>query len=108
MKLRPSAERLAINAIVEVLAVSAAITQAEETLIEAATSSGCKHAVSFAGLLGDDVDHRVDRVRSPDGSSGSTNHFDTLNILKQRILDFPVHSGKQGSVNTAPVYEDQH
>src|SRR5882724_7862197 len=50
-----------------------------------------------------DGDDRVDRVRSPDSSAGSANNFNSLDILKQRVLHFPIHAGKQRSVNAASV-----
>ena len=82
MKLRTSAEGLAVNAIVEALSVSAAVAEAEETLIETSASRSCKHAVSLAGFSGDDINHRIDRVRSPDRSTRSANNFNSLNIFK--------------------------
>src|SRR5438445_497123 len=105
MKLRAPAEGLAVHPIVEVPAVSGAVAEAEETLLEAPTSHGGKHTVSILSFLGNDIDDRVDRVRSPDGPARPANHLDSLHILQQRVLDLPVHSGKQRGVHAASVNE---
>ena len=65
-------------------------------------------AMRLARTPGDDVDHAVDGVRSPQGAAGAADDFDAVDVLEQHVLDFPVGAGEQRRVDAPTVDEDQH
>src|SRR4029077_3140376 len=73
MEFMTSCEGLAIHAVVEILSVSGSVSEAAEALIEVAASSGHKSSMSVLGALGDDIDHAVHGVCSPDRAPGAAN-----------------------------------
>jgi hypothetical protein len=58
-------------------------------------------------VLGNDVDNAVDSVRAPNGASRTANHFDSINVLKQRVLNPPINAGKARGISTAAIDEHQ-
>src|ERR1700688_3124293 len=61
----------AVNAIVEILPHTAAVTDAPRPLVHISAPKGEQGAVGVLCALRDDVDHTVDRVRSPDRAARS-------------------------------------
>ena len=55
----------------------------------AAGNARDQRSLRFTCFLGDDADHAVDRVGSPQGSARTPNHLDTIDILQNVILHVP-------------------
>src|SRR5438876_12737 len=92
----------------EVLANGAAVTETACTLICVAAPHGSERSARIFGIPGDNVDDAVNGVRSPDGAPWAAYDFNPLHIFEENILEFPVHSGIERSVHTAPVDQHQH
>src|SRR6266852_4137053 len=86
MKRGASVESFSIHTIIKVRAVSAPIAEIEEALF-ISTAGGDQPTAGVLRFLGDDIDHAVDGVRSPDGCARTTDDFDPVHILHQRILN---------------------
>src|SRR5882762_4060121 len=84
------------------------ITSIRSILIDISSANGREHPMGVFRTLRDDIDHRVDGVCSPDGSAGSANHFDPIDIREQCVLHLPINSCKQRRVNGSTVEEYQH
>ena len=64
------------------------------------------NAARFAGLLGDDVDDTVHRVRAPHRATGAADDFNAIDIFEEHILDVPEHAGEERRVHAAAI--DEH
>jgi len=51
--------------------------------------------MSVFRVPGNDVDDAVHCIRAPDRAAGTANYFDSINILKQCVLDLPIDAGKK-------------
>src|SRR5262249_44836073 len=105
MKFWTTREALRVNAIVE-LVFAGTVANIEEALLNIAAAAARHPPMGHAGALGDDVDHAIDGVRSPDCSSGPANYLNTIDVGEDGILHLPVSPGEQGGVNGATVDED--
>src|SRR5579859_7877187 len=65
-------------------------------------------ALGGFGALGDNVDHAVPGVRPPDGTPGTADHFDALDILERNVKLVPVDPRTCGRVYAAAVDQHQH
>src|ERR1051326_5889013 len=92
MELGTSREGFAIHTVVKVRAVSGSIPEIEETLL-VSPAGGNQPTVGVSRVLGNDIDHAVDGVRSPDRSARTTDDLDPLHILHQRVLHLPINAG---------------
>ena len=101
-------EALAVHAIGDVLAVAAAIAEIRKTLLLVPATRRRQDALRVSGILGDDVDDAVDRVRPPDCAARPADHLDAVDVIHDRVLHFPVRAGQERGVNGAPVDEHQH
>ena len=88
-------EAFGVDAVIEVLAVAAAVAEVDEALLLVAAAGGTSVPVGLLRGLGDDVDDAVDGVRSPDGAAGSADDFDAIDVFEQGVLHFPVGAGEQ-------------
>jgi len=55
----------------------------------------------------DDVDHPVDRVRSPEASARAPDDLDPFNVLEDEVLGVPVDPGERRGVHGAAVDQDE-
>src|SRR5260370_2138761 len=104
MKLRASGETLPVYAVVKTLAVASTVLEIEKALIDISSARGYQRSVGFLSSFGDDIDYRVDGIRSPDGTAGASDDFDPVDILKQSVLHFPIHPCDHSRVPTPPIH----
>ena len=64
--------------------------------------------MSVLRALGDDIDDAVYRVCAPDRAAGSANYLNSLDILQQDVLEFPINAREQRGVNAPAVNQHQH
>ncbi len=86
----------------------AAVAQGGKALLLGAGTGLDQCALGIFGVLGNDVDHAVDRIGPPQGATGTAHHLDALDIVKQSILHVPVDSGKWRRIDTAAVDQNLH
>jgi Group II intron, maturase-specific domain len=103
MELGTTSKTHAVNAIVEPPTVPAPVTEAAVTLLNIAASQGHHRPVGILGALGDDVNHSIDGVRSPNGAARPTNHLNALNVLQRSGLNLPINTRKKRRVNAPSV-----
>src|SRR5579872_6529592 len=92
MELRTSCESFAINAIIKVRTVSASMPEIEEALL-VSTAGGDELTVGVFRALGNNIDHAINGVRSPDRCARTSDDFYPVYILHQRVLNFPINAG---------------
>ncbi len=63
-------------------------------------------ALNVEGRAGDDVDHAIDCVGTPDRRPRPADHLDAGHVLQGQPQRFPHHTGKQRRIDAAPI--DQH
>src|SRR6266852_4203747 len=73
MELGATCEGFAINTVVKIGAISGSIPEIEEALL-VSTAGGNQLTEGFFRALGDDIDHAIDGVRSPDGRARTANN----------------------------------
>ena len=83
-----------------------AVAQPNDGVLRIA-SGHADQALGIPGRFSDDIDDTVDRIRAPQASSWSSDDFNTLDVFKQQILDFPVHAGEGWSVDRPSVHQHQ-
>src|SRR5258706_2829678 len=54
----------------------------------------------------DDVDDAVDRVRAPERATRARDDLYPVDVLEQRVLHIPEHTGVQRGIDAAPL--DEH
>src|SRR5205807_1718804 len=81
MKLRASGETLPVYTVVKTLAVASTVPRIEKALIDISSAGGCQRSMGLLSSFGDDIDYRVDGIRSPDGTAGASDDFDPVDIL---------------------------
>ena len=64
------------------------------------------YALLILGVLRDDIDDAVDRIGAPHRPAGATHDFNTFNILEDKVVHIPEHTGKHGGVNRATIHHD--
>ena len=99
------ASQLGVNAVVGVFTGRCAVAHRQLSLF-VADPADQQLAVGFVGAAGDDVDHAVDRVGTPQGAARAANDFDAVDVFEQGVLHIPEHAAVQGGVDAAAV--DQH
>ncbi len=72
-----------------------------------ARSSGKQPALGVMRRPRDDIDHAVHGVGAPQGRTGSTDHFDALDVFEHHLLRVPEYTRKQGRVDGSPVNQHQ-
>ena len=107
MFFRASSESLEVPAEAQI-ARFPAVARACETLFYGSSPGKRERALGIFGALCDDVDHAIDRVGPPNHASGSSNHFDPVNVFEQRVLHFPVRACEEWRVNRAPIDHNQN
>src|SRR6185369_16958486 len=90
-----SIEVLAVDAVVPVGAECAAVAHAPEALLFIAAAGGYQPAGRAGGMLGDDVDHAIDGIRSPQRPSRAAHDLDAFDVFKEDVLHLPVDAGEQ-------------
>src|ERR1700756_372682 len=108
MELRATSESFPINTIIKGLPISGSIPKIQEALIEISTSRRCEYPMSVSGILGDDVNHGVDSICSPDRATWPAAHLDALDILQKCVLNLPPDSSEERRVDTSSVDKHQH
>src|SRR5438876_8503423 len=103
MELWASGEAFPVHAVIKILAVPASIPKIHEALVHVSSARREEHSVRIPGALGNDVDHRVDGVRSPDCATGPANHFDPIDILEQSVLPLPIDTMKKRRINAPAI-----
>src|SRR4030088_904665 len=106
MELGTSGKAFAIYPVVKVLAVPRSIACVHRALIDVPSTSGDERSLSILGALRDDVDYSIYGVRSPDSPTWSADDFNPVDVLQQRVLNFPIHAAEEGRINASAV--DQH
>src|SRR5882762_1619217 len=107
MELRPPEEAFAIHSVVEAFAVCASHADFTDALIDIPCAHGHERSVSIFRVFGDDVYDAIDCVRAPDRSAGASNHFDSLDVFKQGVLDLPIHASKERRIDASTVNQHQ-
>ncbi len=108
MFFRAASKAHAVNAVVEIFAIAAAVAEIEKALLHTSTARGCEHALGFFGVLGDDVDDAIYGIRSPDGSAGSADDFDPVDVVHVGVLRVPIGAGKKRCVDRPAVDQNQN
>src|SRR6202795_4554851 len=106
--LRAALESQGVHPVVEGAAVAAAKTRIKESLIEVASTHANKLAVRVLAGLGDDINHTVDGVWTPNRTARSTDDLDAINILQEHVLNFPVGARQQGCVDRPAINQYQN
>ena len=99
-------ETHAVDAIVEAVAVAAAVTGIDEALLFVSSARGNQRSVGLFGVLGNDVDDAIHRIRSPDRTARPADHLDPVDVLHHGVLNVPIRPVEKGRINGAAV--DQH
>src|SRR5882757_3904942 len=107
MELRTPDEALAVYPVVQAFAVCASPANSTDALIDIPSAHRNERTVSVSGAFGDDIYDTIDGVSAPDRSAGASNHFDSLDVFKQGVLDLPIHTGKKRRINAAAVNQNQ-
>jgi hypothetical protein len=107
MELRTSVKTQRVYTVVEGIAVAAAIARIKDALINISSTCIDQETMSVFAGFGNDIDHAIYSVRSPDGGTWPPDHFNTLDILQHHVLYFPICPREQGGVDCAPVDEHQ-
>jgi hypothetical protein len=101
-------ESFAVDAVGEIAAVTAAVPEIRKALFLVASPGRCERPLGIGGGLGDDVDHSINRIRSPDGAAGSADDFDAIGVFEKGVLHFPIGAREKRSIHGAAVDQDQH
>lgn len=64
-------------------------------------------ALRLFGILGNDLDHPIHRVGSPEGFPRTANHFNSIDVFKERVLSVPIDTPERWVVNGPTVQEHQ-
>ena len=107
MELRAASKGHTVDAVVGVSAKPSSLTKFAGTLIKVATANGSYCSPGIFGILGDDVDHAVHSVRSPDGPTWSTNDFDAIHVLQHHALQVPIHASKKRRIHATSIDENE-
>src|SRR5260370_41051006 len=108
MKLRASGETLSVYTVVKTLAVASTVPEIEKALINISSAGGYQRSMGLLSPFGDDIDYRVDGIRSPDGTARAADDFDPVDILKHCVLDLPINACEQRRVNAPAVDKHEH
>ena len=100
-------ELLGVDPVVHAFAEACAVAGGRTAFLVAGAEAH-QAALRFARRPGDDVDHAIDGVRSPERGAGPADHLDAIDVLEHHVLALPEDAGKQRRVDRAPVDEDQH
>src|SRR6266852_2026336 len=100
MKLRAPGESLPVYTVAKTFAVASAVAEIDKALIDISSAGGYECSMGLLSPFGDDIDHRVDGIRSPDRTAGASDDFDPFDILKQCVLDLPINACEQRRVHT--------
>src|SRR5579883_2567074 len=73
------------------------------------TSRASDHraASCFVSRPGDDIDHTIDGIGTPDRRHGPADHFNALDLFHWHILGGPIYTRKSVVVDTAPIHQNQ-
>src|ERR1700756_4484805 len=103
-----SAKPHSVGTIVEIISVSGPVANSAFALRDIPTARGSIASVSILSVLGNNVDHTIDSVRSPDRSARAANHFDPLDIFQQYVLNIPINPREKRSVDAAAINQYQY
>ena len=84
----------------------AAILRSSKSLVYVSASRNQQSSMSVSGAFRDDVNHPIHRIRAPYGSTGTADHFDSLDVLQRHILRVPIDPAEKRRINRPAV--DQH
>ena len=108
VKLGTSSESPSVDPVIKVLVFPASIPETDKALIDVSAAAGRECSVRIFCAFGDDVDDPVDSICAPDGTAGSPDDFDPVDILEQCVLDLPINAGKKRRVNGPAVDEHEY
>src|SRR5260370_3273573 len=108
MKLGAPGETLPVYTVVKTFAVAGTVAEIDKALIDISSAGGYQRSMGLLSSFGDDIDYRVDGIRSPDGTAGASDDFDPIDILKHCVLDLPINACEQRRVNAPAVRKDEH
>ncbi len=100
-------EVFAIGAKLDLRGHSAAIAQASDALQFRSGAAFCIDALRICSGLGDDIDHAVDGVGTPQCASWSADDFNAIDVFKKIVLRFPEDARKKRCVDGPSVDHDQ-
>ena len=100
-------EILGIGTIADGFPELSAILNGRKFPMGSATSQDNHGALRVAGFFGDDIDHAVDGVRSPDRAAGTTDHLYPRNVLQGKVERVPIHPAEGREINGAAIHHDQ-
>src|SRR5438874_1282928 len=93
MKLGALVENLAVDTVIKVLVVPAPVAEIDKALIDISAAGRYEHPTRIFGVLGNDIDHSVDSICSPNRTARAADDFDPLDILEHCVLDLPINAG---------------
>src|SRR5579884_511726 len=108
VKFRTANKPMCEDAIIEALSVAAANAQRIDGFIHVTCKQRQACPVCIRRILGDDVNHAINGVRPPNGSSRTANHFNAIDVSKRKILNIPKNTGKEWGIYAASVDQHQH
>ena len=103
MKLATTVEAHAVNAVVEPATVRIPVAEAAGALVNIAAAQRRHRPVCVLGVLSDDVDDPIDRIRSPNGAAGPPDHLNALDVFERSRLGLPIDACEQRGVNAPSV-----
>src|SRR5438552_18555158 len=81
-------------------------SSAKASQLRTASTLG-EDALRILRFLRDDVDHTIDRVRSPNTRAGAADDFNAIDVFKQHVLHIPKDARVQRRVHGTAVDQDQ-
>src|SRR5712672_4419380 len=84
----------------------ASVADAAGASLFSSRSCGHNRGLRIFGLLADNVANAIYSIGAPQHRAWSTDHFNSVDILEQYVLDIPIHAGKQRRIHASAV--DQH
>jgi hypothetical protein len=106
--LRTSIEPLGEEAELQVRAQLQAETKLTDEAIDRAACSELHHrAPGVSSPFGDDVDHPIDGIWSPNRASGPANNLNVIDVAEIEVLHIPIDAFKQRRVDASAIDKDE-
>ncbi len=64
-------------------------------------------SLRVCGALGNDIDHAIDRIRSPQRAPRTADDFDAIDVFEQIVLHVPEHPRIKRRIDGPPIDHDQ-
>ena len=80
---------LGIHPIEQIIIQTAPIPNTGKKSFFGSAAGGKVGSLAVIGFFGDNIDNTVDGIGAPQGSAGTTNDLDPIDVFEQRILHVP-------------------